>query len=357
VISFIIRLSIEGGIMELLIIRHGESEADLLKVLEGRADFSLTQRGHLQAYGLGLWLKEHADFNVILSSSLKRAKETTAYISKAFKMKANYLDQLMEWDNGLLAGLSIEEANRRFPLKDGMRKPYDTSADTESLIAFRARAEHFVSKLLDDYPEDAKICIVSHGGMITMILRSLLKLPMDTKIGFGFSDTSICHVKISQGACQLLYVNRQEHLLDLSYKMVIEQRPQDEKRMVYDPQNKTFRPSPRLSLFYVRDVRCHYGWLHGFSHPPSHHLDVILVGEEEHALGALVDIKIIGVFIRRDQDHKLLAVKKSSQVKTLKDLNEDQKEKLYKLYPVLEKGEGWFERDRALEVIFQYINH
>ena len=32
--------------MRLLIIRHGESQADLLNVHEGRADFELTDRGH-----------------------------------------------------------------------------------------------------------------------------------------------------------------------------------------------------------------------------------------------------------------------------------------------------------------------
>jgi 2,3-bisphosphoglycerate-dependent phosphoglycerate mutase len=31
--------------MEILLIRHGESEADLLQVHEGRADFELTDRG------------------------------------------------------------------------------------------------------------------------------------------------------------------------------------------------------------------------------------------------------------------------------------------------------------------------
>lgn len=35
--------------MRLLIIRHGESEADLLDVHEGRADFPLSKRGHKQA--------------------------------------------------------------------------------------------------------------------------------------------------------------------------------------------------------------------------------------------------------------------------------------------------------------------
>ena len=35
--------------MKLLLIRHGESEADLLDVHEGRADFPLTERGRRQA--------------------------------------------------------------------------------------------------------------------------------------------------------------------------------------------------------------------------------------------------------------------------------------------------------------------
>ena len=35
--------------MKLLIIRHGESEGDILDVHEGRADFELTERGHSQA--------------------------------------------------------------------------------------------------------------------------------------------------------------------------------------------------------------------------------------------------------------------------------------------------------------------
>ena len=35
--------------MELLIVKHGQSEADLLGVHEGRADFPLTKLGELQA--------------------------------------------------------------------------------------------------------------------------------------------------------------------------------------------------------------------------------------------------------------------------------------------------------------------
>lgn len=45
--------------MRLLIIRHGESEADILDVHEGRADFELTERGHRQAEAMSKYVKEH----------------------------------------------------------------------------------------------------------------------------------------------------------------------------------------------------------------------------------------------------------------------------------------------------------
>ena len=35
--------------MRILVIRHGESEADILNVHEGRADFNLTEKGNRQA--------------------------------------------------------------------------------------------------------------------------------------------------------------------------------------------------------------------------------------------------------------------------------------------------------------------
>jgi len=45
--------------MRVLIIRHGESEADLLDVHEGRADFELTNLGREQAERMAVWVKDN----------------------------------------------------------------------------------------------------------------------------------------------------------------------------------------------------------------------------------------------------------------------------------------------------------
>ncbi len=44
--------------MQILLIRHGESEADILNVHEGRADFELTERGRKQVGSLSQKVKK-----------------------------------------------------------------------------------------------------------------------------------------------------------------------------------------------------------------------------------------------------------------------------------------------------------
>ncbi|NBG88142.1 histidine phosphatase family protein [Isachenkonia alkalipeptolytica] len=201
--------------MKLIIIRHGESEADILKVHEGRADFSLTNKEKQQAKLLSKWIASNEEFDVILSSPLKRAKETAAFIRDETGKRIVLVEDLMEWDNGLLAGLPREEAERKYPLPKDGRKPHHTNANTESMINFRARAETFLSRLKEEYPKDAEICMVSHGGMINMLYRSLLNLPMMTEHSISCGDTSIHKFMLSDGKCHIEYINRLGHLEEL----------------------------------------------------------------------------------------------------------------------------------------------
>ena len=101
--------------MDLLVIRHGQSEADILKVIEGRADFPLTGLGHKQAEAMAKWVNEHYAVNKIFSSPLKRARQTSEYLSKITGIEILFDDDLMEWKNGLIAGLTQKEADAQYP--------------------------------------------------------------------------------------------------------------------------------------------------------------------------------------------------------------------------------------------------
>lgn len=198
--------------MKLLFVRHGESEADILGVHEGRADFSLTEKGHEQARRLSAWLKVNEDFNTVLASPLKRARQTAEHIAQATGAILTFDEQLMEWDNGLLAGMSRDEASLKYPLPEGGRKGHHKHANTESMIEFRARAEDFISRLKEAYPNEARICIVSHGGMINMLYQALLGLPMGSGMTIACGDTSVHRFEVKVNGCHTVYINRREHL-------------------------------------------------------------------------------------------------------------------------------------------------
>ena len=93
--------------MKLLVIRHGESEADLLDVHEGRADFALTERGHRQAEAMAEYVANNYDISKIYASTLTRAKQTAGHLSEKTGIPIVFDENLMEFNNGLLAGFYI----------------------------------------------------------------------------------------------------------------------------------------------------------------------------------------------------------------------------------------------------------
>lgn len=205
--------------MEILVIRHGQSVADLEDRHEGRADFELTELGCKQAKSAAKWIKEHYEIDIILSSPLKRAAKTAELISMETGADIIFDDELMEWNNGLLAGLYRSEANEKFPLPEGGRKPHDEFAESESYINFRARAEMAWSRIIHKYEKEeskSKICIVSHGGMINMLFRSFMMLPVDTDSYISTGDTGIHLWKVTGKERRIMFLNKQEHLLKIN---------------------------------------------------------------------------------------------------------------------------------------------
>ena len=102
--------------MKLLVIRHGESEADLLDVYEGRADFPLTERGHRQAEAMSVFVKKNFDVSAVYCSPLKRAFQTAVHLAEATAAPLVVEEKLMEFNNGLIAGLERRVADEKYPM-------------------------------------------------------------------------------------------------------------------------------------------------------------------------------------------------------------------------------------------------
>ncbi len=132
----------------------------------------------------------------------------------------------------------------------------------------------------------------------------------------------------------------------------IEQTPNEEMSIEYLPKKDKFIKSKFFSLLYKRAFKYYYGWITGTGTPPGKHLDIYIITERSLNLGEMVETKIIGVFKRNDGDHKIISVEKDSVINTFSELPENQINNLKGIYPVINIGEGWFERVEG-EKIYQ----
>lgn len=197
--------------MLLLIIRHGESEADLLDVHEGRADFELTERGHRQAEAMAEYVANNYALTKIYASTLKRAAQTARHLSERTGVAVISDPILMEFNNGLLAGLPRDEAARLYPEINDL--PADQSVyGQESKLEFRGRAEKALERVFSENDAEAVIALVTHGGMVNQLYGALLQMPVGGRSFFGTSDTGIHLWKITDRGNYVLKANMDEHI-------------------------------------------------------------------------------------------------------------------------------------------------
>ncbi len=109
------------------------------------------------------------------------------------------------------------------------------------------------------------------------------------------------------------------------YTARIEQTPDCPKRMRYYPATDSFREKDMPDVPDALRFPYPTGWLTESGTPPCEHLDVIVLTAAHCVLGACIPVRVIGVFLRRDGDHKLAAVPAEAAVSDLAALPAEQR--------------------------------
>ncbi|MCL2187254.1 MAG: histidine phosphatase family protein [Defluviitaleaceae bacterium] len=202
--------------MKLLIIRHGQSEGDITGVIEGRYDAELTALGIKQAHLMADWVAERHCIDNIFASPLKRASKVAEILGVRTNLGVTYDPELMEWNTGLISGLSKEEARAKYPAPT-IKHPHTALYEQESEIQLRMRAETVLSRLINENPPNATIAVVSHGLFIWNLGYSFLRLPVTASpIRFPIGDTGIHEWHINGEERTVVHVNQRRHLEVLS---------------------------------------------------------------------------------------------------------------------------------------------
>jgi broad specificity phosphatase PhoE len=160
--------------MKFYLIRHGQTTGDLENRFGGDYDDHLTDEGITQANQLADKLKG-TSIEIIFSSPKIRAQQVSQILNSKLGCEQKTLDNLRERNqNGVLTGLTREEAKEKFPTLVEEVKDYKNQIEgAESYQDFKDR----VSQIWNEISKSnySIIGIVTHGGVIRTFFREILK--------------------------------------------------------------------------------------------------------------------------------------------------------------------------------------
>lgn len=161
--------------MKIYLIRHGQTEWNVMKKLQGWNNSELTEKGIEDAKNLSERLKD-IDFDIIYSSPQKRALDTAKIIKANRDMEIITLEELKEIRFGVWQGMTLEKVKEKYPREydDYFNRPhlYKPIGDGESLKDIYQRAEKAYKKILNSKAEN--VLVVSHGVTLKA-LRAIVK--------------------------------------------------------------------------------------------------------------------------------------------------------------------------------------
>ncbi|MGY5216051.1 histidine phosphatase family protein [Clostridium butyricum] len=172
----------------IMLIRHGETEWNILGKFQGSTDIPLSNEGIRQAFMLKERLK--SDFDYIFSSPLKRAYETAKILCGESGKHVSIAEEIREINFGEWEGLTVKGIAEKYPdifneWRNDKREGKFCGGDMSTLNA-SIRAKNCIMEIANKH-KGKKIVIVAHGGIIKAGLIGIFEWDMSMyhKIALG----------------------------------------------------------------------------------------------------------------------------------------------------------------------------
>lgn len=156
--------------MQLYIVRHGQTDWNKVRKLQGLTDIQLNENGRQVAIDLGDKLEqEGVTFDEIFSSPLIRAYETACLIRGRQNVPITRDERIREISFGEAEGMDYETWMREDnPQRAFFTEPhkYIPPQDGETIEEVQARGREFIQEVIEPlYGQAKRVMIVAHGAM------------------------------------------------------------------------------------------------------------------------------------------------------------------------------------------------
>ena len=186
--------------MEIYMMRHGETAMNIERLLQGRLDTHLDEKGKRDAVLTGEFLREKGiHFDYIWTSPLVRAKETAELATGIDR--SEFVDEplLIEMSFGKYEGRCVKDRADPFN-RDFFASP-DTCVmpgDAETFHELIDRAGELLDKLVeydnDESNADKVMLLTSHGAFLHAILSKINNTPLHNFWDQKFKNCEIIHL-------------------------------------------------------------------------------------------------------------------------------------------------------------------
>jgi broad specificity phosphatase PhoE len=198
---------------QLVLIRHGETEWNRDRRIQGQTDIPLSNRGREQAHRLAHRLaRERID--ALYTSDLLRAHQTADPIASALGLPVHTSPLLREVGFGVWEGLSVSEVEAGWPVEyaawreDSVR---NRAPDGERIEELQTRAMTCATEILAAHPGQT-VAVVAHGGSVKAILCGVMGFPLTLWRRLRLDNTSITRLLFAPLGPTLITFNDVGHL-------------------------------------------------------------------------------------------------------------------------------------------------
>jgi len=197
--------------VDLLLLRHAEPERIAPGTSDAPADPVLTERGREQAGRLARWLGNEV-LDAVVSSPLRRARETAEVVGNELEIDVEVVDELMEYDARADYYIPVEELREtRDHHWRAMVEGRWEEIGGEDPERFQRRIVPCIDAIVERFP-GGRVAAVCHGGVINVYLAHLLGL--ERHLWFEPGYTSISRVAASRtGERSVVTLNETAHLV------------------------------------------------------------------------------------------------------------------------------------------------
>lgn len=192
----------DPSVTRFFFIRHGQTDHNVKKILQGHLNTDLNSEGHQQAVKLAAALRSFP-FERIYSSDLKRCQDTANTLANGLDspQKIIFTPELRERHMGVIQGMHIDDA-----IAHGEKHGKHYREFGETTDEFTNRLSAYIETLKQDTKGLKNVAVVSHGGTI----RAVLKLCGKTE-GVVY-NTSVTVIDLKDDKWDIRVVSNTDHL-------------------------------------------------------------------------------------------------------------------------------------------------